>query len=273
MERLQAAIAKARAAREELSKATPANTQPAGSVTPDTVQQAWAALPEPALDPQRLAAARIVAHRTGPETAAYDLMRTNLLHQLRAQGWRRVAVTSPGSGAGKTTVCLNLAFSLARQPELRVMVLEMDLRRPSMTQKLGLGGGYRFSGVLEDSQTPESQLVRGGPNLAFGLTSVAVPRPAELLASASAAAAIDALEERYRPDVILFDMPPVLVSDDTLAFMSRVDCALMVAGAEECTVKEIDRCGSELAAHTRVLGVVLNKCRFMDAEEGYGYEA
>ena len=71
---------------------------------------------------------------------------------------------------------------------------------------------------------------------------------------------------------MLFDMPPLLVSDDTIAFLDQVDCVLMIAAAEESTMGEIDRCGKELARHTQVLGVVLNKCRFMDRDEGYDYD-
>ena len=82
---------------------------------------------------------------------------------------------------------------------------------------------------------------------------------------------IDALEARLRPDVILFDMSPMLVGDDALAFLDQVDCALMVAAAEETTVAEIEKCGADLAKRTQVLGVVLNKCRYMEDEESRAY--
>lgn len=273
MERIQHAIAKARAARQGVSAPEPASPVAARPATAEAaVAAAWHALAEAPISTRRLDASRVVAYRTGPDAAVFDVMRTNLMRQLRENGWTRVAITSPGSACGKTTTCLNLAFSLARQSDLRVLVLEMDLRRPTMARALGLTSGeHRFAAVLAGSEAPERQLLRRGANLAFGINSSAIPSPAELLHSAGAAAAVDAIEARFRPDVILFDTPPVLVGDDTLAFLDQVDCALMIAAAEKSTVGEIDRSGKELAAHTQVLGVVLNMCRYMDREEGYGH--
>src|SRR5690606_18887669 len=123
------------------------------------------------LDPHRLDARRIVAHRPGLQALPFDLMRTNLMPLLRQKGWTRVAITSPGSGSGKTTTVLNLAFSLARQADLRVMALELDLRRPAMIPTLGLSGSWRFAGVLDGSVPAEGQLQRWGPNLALGMNS------------------------------------------------------------------------------------------------------
>jgi Mrp family chromosome partitioning ATPase len=273
LERIQSAIAKARAARQGQADPQPHAARPAvpGGAADMPVRTAWAELPEVRLDPRRLQAGRIVAHHSGVEAAAYDMMRTNLMRQMRDHGWTRVAVTSPGSACGKTTTCLNLAFSLARQADLRVMVLELDLRRPSMARLLGLKEAGRFAEVLDGSAEPEQHLLRIGENLVLGTNAAPVDNPAELLHSTQAAAAIDAIEARYKPDIILFDTPPALASDDTLAFLDQVDCALIVAAAEQSTVGEIDRCGTELAAKTQVLGVILNKCRFMDVAEGYGH--
>lgn len=267
MERIQSAIAKARAARE--GRKDP-DAAPPAAAAPD-LTAIWAALPEFKPKPRRLEASRIVAHEPGPSAAPYDLMRANLLKHLHEHDWTRVAITSPGSGCGKTTVCLNLALSLARQTERRVLLLEMDLRRPSIVRHLGLSGKHSFADVLAGKQSQDSGLIRLGPNLALGANSEPVPNPAELLSSTQAAAMIDAIEERFKPDVILCDLPPVLASDDTIAFLGQVDCALMIVEAEESTVSDIDRAGKALAGSTKVLGVVLNKCRYLDRTEGYGY--
>ena len=72
---------------------------------------------------------------------------------------------------------------------------------------------------------------------------------------------------------MIFDMPPMLVSDDAMAFMGQVDCVLIVAAAETTTINEIDRCERELAAQTNVLGVVLNKCRYLERSYGYSQYA
>lgn len=271
MDRIHSAIAKARASREN---GVPSQTPRGGRANlPQSPQfEVWSALPEIGLSPTILDENRIFAHHPGPNSTVFDLMRTTLLRQLRDKSWTRVAITSPGPACGKTTVALNLAFSLARLTDIRVMVLELDLRHPSILQALGLDRTQNFSGVLAGTEAPQSQLTRWGPNLAFGLNSVPVPSPAELLSSDRAADVVDAIEAAYRPDIILFDMPPMLVGDDTLAFLDQVDCALMIAAAEETPVSQIDQCGKELAAQTQVLGVVLNKCRLIEKQESYGYD-
>jgi Mrp family chromosome partitioning ATPase len=70
---------------------------------------------------------------------------------------------------------------------------------------------------------------------------------------------------------MIFDLPPMLVSDDTTAFLKNVDCVLLIAGAEISTISQVDACEREIAEHTNVLGVVLNKCRFHEEESGHAY--
>lgn len=271
MERIQSAIARARAARQGKVQTPP----PAASALlpkPEVdVAALWAALPEMRIDPQLLEESRIVAYRAGTASTPYDLMRTSLLKQLREHGWTRVAITSPSMGCGKTTTCLNLALSLARQPELRVMILDLDLRRPAIMGATGISGSSELAEVLTGAVEPEAALRRIGPNLAVAVNRDAVANPAELLSSTRAATVIDAIEAKYKPDVILFDMPPLLIIDDTKSFLDQVDCGLLIAASEQSTVAEIDRAGKELSEHTTVLGVVLNKCRYLDKGEGYGY--
>ncbi|HMO70066.1 MAG TPA: CpsD/CapB family tyrosine-protein kinase [Paracoccaceae bacterium] len=232
---------------------------------------AWQAITAVTPDRRALERGRIVAAAGGPAAIAFDVMRTRLLQQLRGQGWRRVAVTSPGAGCGKTMTCLNLAFSLARQADLRVLVVELDLRRPAILATLGLRARPQFAAALEGREPPEAHLLRLGPNLALAASHAPARLPAELLQGQKAAAVLDALEARLAPDVVLFDTPPMLVSDDTLGLLDLVDGALLVAAAERSTIEEIDRCEQELSARTGVLGVVLNKCRYMGREENYGY--
>jgi Mrp family chromosome partitioning ATPase len=269
MDRLHDAIAKARAAREkDGQRRRPGKEHLAHPL--DSLAE-WSALPEIRPSETDMDRSKIVAQNPVPKAKAFDLMRTNLLRQLQEKKWTRVAITSPSSACGKTTVALNLAFSLARLTGIRVMVLEFDLRRPSICEALGIDLTPSFSSVLQGNAAPGSQLLRIGSNLAFGLSAAPVASPAELLSSDRAADTIDAIEAKYRPNVILFDMPPMASGDDTIAFLDQVDCALLVAAAEETPVDQIERCGKDLGARTQVLGVVLNKCRMMESDESYGY--
>lgn len=270
MEKIQAAIEKARAQRAELGATGPTAPPPTLS-SAQNPNAAWTALPAFAGDPARMATHRIVTFQGGREAVAFDVMRTKMLQQMRANNWRRLAITSPTPGCGKSTIALNLGFSLARQPELRTILAELDLRRPSLAQILGITGRPNFARVLEGKAEFAETTVCYNGNLALATNQTPARNPAELLNGPRVSAELAAIEALYQPDILLFDMPPMLVSDDTMAFVGQVDAVLLVAAAEATTIKEIDICERELATQTNVMGVVLNKCRFMGPEYGYGY--
>lgn len=279
MEKIQKAIAKARATRTGASAsaeptATTAPKPPARTVPPppdaDARRDLWAALPDFTPDPQLLARNHIVAGHAGHAAMGFDKMRTRLIQQLKAHDWRRVAITSPGPGCGKSTVALNLGLSLARQSELYTLLAEVDLRRPSLARMLGLPVRHDFGMVLADQAQLADNAVRLGKNLAIATNHAPFGRSAELLHSSTVGPALDSIEAEYAPDIMIFDMPPMLASDDVMAFMRHVDCVLLVAAAGSSTISEIDACERELAGQTNVMGVVLNKSRYDGP--GYGYE-
>ena len=307
MERIQSAIIKAREARKDqpptgpsapAAPSAPVNSAPVNSAPvnsdpinsdPGTpvgfdpasidpallaageVDAAWRVLPVWRPNPKHLQKKRCVSFAGGAAAVPFDVMRTRLLQQVRGKGWKRIAITSPGANCGKTMICLNLAFSLARQHDVRCIVIEMDLRRPSMAGTLGDASGHQMAEVLAGKATAADHLIGYGSNLAFGTNLRPSPHSAELLQGPAAAAALDMIEARYQPTLMLFDMPPMQVSDDTMAAMGLMDAALLVGAAESTTIAEIDRCEQDLAARTNVMGVVLNKCRYLDKSEGYGY--
>lgn len=275
MEKIQSAIAKARAARAIIQSAA-AQPAAAAAITPgppeaDAKTARWTALPTFAPAAALLARGHIVTGAGGPEAVPFDQMRTRLLQQMRANGWHRVAITSPTPGCGKSTIALNLALSLGRQSDLRIVLAEIDMRRPSLARMLGLRGPQSFARVLEGLDPFGAQAVRIGDTLAVSTCHAPHRQPAELMHSPSVATALDQIEAEYDPSILIFDMPPMFVSDDAMAVMGRMDCVLIIAAAETTTIKDIDRCERELAGQTNVLGVVLNKCRYMESE-GYGYE-
>jgi Mrp family chromosome partitioning ATPase len=266
MERIQSALAKARSARErKLQVPSLSSTVHAGGSGP------WHDLAELGLNASVLEKNRMVAINPTASAGSFDVMRTNLLRTLRTNNWTRVAITSPTASCGKTTVALNLAFSLARLADIKVLVVELDFRHPSIVTMLGQAPGQNFAGMLASSTQDLGQIRRWGPNLAFALTSKSLDSPAELLSASRTADTIDEIEALLRPDIILFDMSPMLVNDDAIAFLDQVDCALMVVAAEETTVSDVERCGKDLAKHTQVLGVVLNKCRYVGRGESLAY--
>jgi len=279
MDKIQAAIAKARAnrdgadggaqARRTVSRVLDKSEQAGHSqlVTVDR-ETIWSSLQTCKPVPRQMARRRIVTfgnrNQTNPEAIAFGMLRTKVLHQMRLNGWRRLAITSPNASCGKSTVVLNLAFAIARQPELHTIVAEVDMRRPSLAKALGVHGEASFSDVITGQAEFSDVGVAPQPNLAFGLNYSRAENPAELLQSSTIVPALTQIEDRYTPDFMIFDLPSMLDSDDAMGFLDQVDCVLLVAAAEETSLREIDVCEQDLSAQTNVLGVVLNKCRYMD---------
>jgi Mrp family chromosome partitioning ATPase len=296
VEKLRDAINKARARREAgmgERSAAPAPTPRAGtgtiptgavsspdprpSASPATdhggIDAAWAELAgfEPRISALRRS--RIPVDSNDPGFPVIDLMRTKVIQQVRANGWKRLLITSPTPGCGKTTLTCALALSFARQRDFHVVFCEIDLRRPAMAATLG----YRppeprqgFSDVLDRRSAFRDEAVRIGASVALTMNQAPVRNPSALILGNQVGDVIADIEARYRPDLMIFDSPPMLASDDTLGFLQHVDSALIIAAAELTTVQQVDQCERELAAQTGVMGTILNKCRFVEKEYGYG---
>jgi Mrp family chromosome partitioning ATPase len=275
MERLQAALEKARAQREGRDP----NLRPAAknSVAPPAPSKsapppgAWADIPIGTWDRAHLARNRIVGFGGGIEANAVDMLRTRVVQLMRQNGWKRVAVTSPDKGAGKSTTCCNLLASLSRQSDRRTILFDLDLRRPALADILGYKGEENASAVLEERVPFERQAVRFSEVSAVSMNYRPERNPTELLLSDRTARVLSHIETTFQPDIMIFDMPPMLVTDDALAFLKNVDCAIIVAGAETTTIHQIDICEKEIASQTNVLGVVLNKCQHIEHGHGYDY--
>lgn len=299
MEKIQAALAKARAEREGLDPLAPSQERVAAQTTATKVAAARAqahGAPQPVAAAAPVAPSvssaqitenwqaltpcvpkagvlrrnRVIGLESGPESTTVDVMRTKILHQMRAHGWKRLAITSPSANCGKSTLTTNLAFSLARQPDLRTIVCDMDFRRPTLSNILGLREPCDFSKVLSGESTFQDEAVRPRPNLAFGLTATKIRNSAELLQSPDVGPALDKIAEDYAPDLMIFDTPAMFASDDTMAFVHHVDCVLLIAAAGQSTVREIDICETDMAQQTNIMGVILNKCRYMEKDYSYG---
>ncbi|MCB2095414.1 MAG: CpsD/CapB family tyrosine-protein kinase [Rhodobacteraceae bacterium] len=270
MEKLEAALAKARELRKTAlgsTPGTPREKQSAGVAAPVD----WSDLPEIEIAPERARRNRISALLGGVDATPYDMLRSRTIRQMKDKGWRRLAITSPGAACGKTTISINLALSLSRQKDLKVMLIDLDVRRPSINKQLNYQPKHSFHEVLEGKARFEDQAVRIGDNLIVATNNSASRHPSELLQSVATREALDRIEAAWQPDIMIFDMSPMLASDDNVGFLGNVDCALLIAAAESTTLPNIDVCEKELAGLTNVLGIALNKCRYSDNSVGYDY--
>jgi Mrp family chromosome partitioning ATPase len=272
VERLRTAIEKARRQRQERQPPDGAPARGAEVRLLPAADAAWSALTEAAPDERTLEAERVVSYRkTDPAHVAFDVLRTRLLKTCRDHGWTRIAVTSPTKACGKSMVCANLAFSLARNEDTRIILVDLDLKLPRLAQVFGLAPSGRVSGFLQGLTPPEGFLIRIGPNLAVGLNAERVKDSAELIQSPQAAAALGAMIDRYRPGIVIYDLPPLLVSDDVIGLLPQVDAVLLVIAAGQSTAKDVGACETLLSDATNFIGVILNKCSD-DPRDTYSYE-
>lgn len=285
VERLKAAIDKARAARETLDAASPggesggaateAPARPDASGAPVAV---WDAMNEVVLDPAHLTASRIVTHdKADAIHAVFDVLRTRILKVCRDSGWRRIGISSATAACGKSLISCNLALSFARQTDLRTVLIDMDLRRPTVAGMLGVTPTTRLQDFLEGALPAERHFLRAGPNLALALNATRVTASGELMQSARARESLGAAIAALDPDIVIYDMPPMLVGDDAIAFLDALDCAMIVASSGVTTAEHLRECERLLGEHTPYLGVVLNKVegqsvdRYAEAYSAYRY--
>lgn len=230
----------------------------------------WTELPLISVDRFHLAQQRIITFdRADKAHVAFDVLRTKILKTLRQNNWKSVAITSPTPACGKTLVSLNLAFSFANLRDCRTVLIDLDLRKSQMSRILGMNRAYAMEQFLRGESPLEESFLRCGENLVIGLNSQPVTNAAELLQDPATGPRFADLKCRLNPDVMIFDLPPMLVNDDVIAFLPNVDCVLLVAAAEASTFDEVDACERNLARETNVVGVVLNKCRYNPEKYGY----
>lgn len=289
MERLQEALSRARDRRREATaqgagaaagtavpqapEAVAAGGPSSAATTDNTVASvvaAWRSLPQYTPNERLLKNNRVMSYFGGAAAQPFDMMRTRLLQQCKANGYRRIAITSPTPKCGKSTIAANLAFGLARQTELRVLVIDIDMRRPELANLIGIRENLAFARVLSGHEPPEAHMIAYGNNLAFATNRVPSANSSEILHSAFARQQIELVERKFAPDLVIFDAPPMLATDDTISFLDFVDGAILVAAAEQTSIDEVDVSETEIASATNMIGVVLNKARYM--QSGYGYD-
>lgn len=203
-----------------------------------------------------------------PASAAYRMLRTQVLQRLDANGWRSLAVFSPGADDGKTTTAINLAISLASDRRHTVLLVDFDFRHPTLALSLGLtpetGGEDVLSGRAELEQCLYHP--QGFDRMVVLPARGSLHNSSEILAGPRSRELVSELRARYPERVIIFDLPPVLLADDALAFAPLVDCGLVVAAEGRTRRSDLVRT-VELLSKTPLVGTVLN--RASDAPSGY----
>jgi capsular exopolysaccharide synthesis family protein len=205
----------------------------------------------------------------------YRSLRTRLKRVESGRALRTIAITSPNKGDGKSLTAANLALTMAQEFQQRVLLLDCDLRRPTVHRLFGLSDGPGLGDVLMNGAELDQALV-ALPEYHLTVMPAGLPpsRPAELLGSAAMRRVLDTLRARF--DRILIDVPPVAPLADLHILAPMVDGLLMIVRAGVTPKPAIERALAGLDA-AKVLGLVLNESGGETTDsynyEGYGYVA
>ena len=190
---------------------------------------------------------------------AYKIMRTRLLQRLAQNNWQTLAVTGTDTGQGKTLTAINLAIALAQDPNTSVMLVDLDLQRPmigtymGMTFKHGLGeyltGEAELDQIIYNPGIERLAVIPNSSSFEHSSERLTGPRMLELQSFINA---------EMPPRIVIYDMPPLLLSDDVLTFAPQVDGILLVV-SEGFTNRSALKKSKEILAEMNLIGVVLNR--------------
>jgi capsular exopolysaccharide synthesis family protein len=192
---------------------------------------------------------------------AYKVLRTQVLQRMQMNNWSTLAVSSASEGEGKSLTLANLAVSLARGFTHTVLLVDLDLHRPSIHRHFGCRAEPGVSDCLLTDLPLEEVLINPGIDRLVVLPAGAQqPNSSDLLGSPRMSELVAELKSRYPRRLVLFDLPPVLVGDDAMAFLPNVDCTLLVIKDGKIPPKDLKK-AAELLGRSNLLGTVLNNTR------------
>ncbi len=262
MERIKQALERAREERLRAQGTAPPASQSAPSgMAASTGQILYSRTRTEEVPADLLREKRIItAVDSGPFTDAYRILRTQVLQRLQENHWNVLAITSPAADEGRTLTAINLAISLAKEIEHTVLLVDADLRNPSIHTYFGLHPELGLSDYLTSDVPLEDLLIHpsGIGRIVILPGGKPLDNSSEMLNSPKMSRLVEELKSRYRTRVVLFDLPPLLTTADALAFSPYVDAALLIIEEGKTASAEIRR-AVELLGNTKLIGTVLNK--------------
>lgn len=204
-----------------------------------------------------------------PRAESFRQLRTNLQFAQVSNTSKSVLVTSSLPGEGKSTTATNLAVSLA-QSGLTVALVDADLRRPMVSDYLGLDRNVGLTTVLLGHAELEDILQPWGEDRLYILTSGQIPpNPSELLGSEQMRKLIGELEGTF--DAVVIDAPPLLPVTDSAVLAQHVGGVMLIVGSQKVSRNDLAKSMASLdLVGARVLGVVLNRIP-LKGPDSYSY--
>ena len=199
---------------------------------------------------------------------SYKILRTRVQQRMEENSFHSIAVTAPSAGDGKTLTAINVAIAMARDVNTWVFLVDLDMQRPKIGAYLGLQYDKGLSDYLAGSASFDEIVYEPGvERLAVVPNGRPLEQSSELLASPRMAELMRSLAAEVPRRIVIFDMPPLLLSDDVLRFLPNVDGLLFVV-SEAMTQRAALTHAREILPEDKLLGVVLNRSHERE-ESGY----
>jgi capsular exopolysaccharide synthesis family protein len=232
-----------------------------GTANPNEHADRGAVAPRFALDRDALRSRRVVLpDEASPAASAYKMLRTQVLQKMRRHGYRAIGIASAVDGEGKSLTAVNLSLALAAEPNQTVLLLDLDLRRPSISRILGIPAIRGIEACIQGDANVADILWRpeGVQRLGVLPANHVGLASSDLLAADRMRLLIQELRSRYDDRLLVVDLPPLLLTDDVLTIAPLLDAVLLVV-AEGRTRREDAARAAELLGDTPRLGTVLNQ--------------
>jgi len=203
--------------------------------------------------------------------SAYKILRTRVRRRMIASQWRSIGVCGAAEGAGKTLTAINLAATFAQDARSPAVLVDVDLSRPNVAAYLGMKCDKGLTDyLLGEAEIGDIVYSPGVKGLAIVPNVRPLQNASELLASPRMTQFVKYLESLQPQRTILFDLPPLLMSDDVLLFAPHMDCVLDVVAVGITPRASLER-SKEILAEFNVVGVVLNRATSQDKTSHYYY--
>lgn len=194
-------------------------------------------------------------------TDQLKILRTQVLNRMKQLGANSLLVTSADPGVGKTLTAINLAVSISQEVDQTVLLVDADLRTPSIHRYFGLDISKGLADyLLHQAELPDLLLNPRIENLVVLPAGNGLPNSAELLGAPRMESLVKEIKGRYTDRFIIYDSPALLSCADPLVLSGFVDSLLLVVEAEKTSTKDI-RQAFEVLREKTIIGTVFNKAK------------
>ena len=206
-----------------------------------------------------------------PIAEAFRTVRTNISFSDVDNEIQTILFTSTKQNEGKSTVIANVAYSFSKLENCKVLLMDLDLRNPSVHKMFGVSNTYGLMDNLKNDRPLEKCIHKIEENIHVLPTGAIPPNPTEILSSKKMAKFLEDIKSHY--DYIFIDAPPVGVVSDATIISSNVDGVMYVVGAKETDLSHAQVAIDNLKkADANIIGSVLNKYEMNQSSYSYyGY--